>query len=63
MPVRDPRTVRVNVVLDKAHDRKLDELARQARKSRSAVIRDAVDRLLHPVPDADFEASGTHRPK
>lgn len=47
-----PRTKRFTVVLDQRHNEKLDELAEEQRKSRSAVVRDAIDRMAVPVPDA-----------
>ena len=57
------RDSRFTVVLDDRHNRKLDELAAEQRKTRSAVIRDAIDRMLSPVPDADdgVEASPQSR--
>jgi predicted transcriptional regulator len=51
MPSRpDQRYV---VILDQAHKKKLDELAERERKTRSAVVRDAIDRMAAPVPDAE----------
>jgi metal-responsive CopG/Arc/MetJ family transcriptional regulator len=61
MPVRNYR--RVNLLIDHKLDRKLDRLAERANKSRSAVIRDAILRMLWPVPDADLSDSGTHHQK
>jgi predicted transcriptional regulator len=46
------REKRFLVILDDAHRRRLDELAAEQRKSRSAVVRDAIDRMAAPVPDA-----------
>jgi predicted transcriptional regulator len=46
------RERRFLVVLDERHRRRLDELAAEQRKSRSAVVRDAIDRMAVPVPDA-----------
>lgn len=50
-----PQRKRYIVILDRRHDRQLDKAAHDQRKSRSQVVRDALDRMLAPVPDADEE--------
>lgn len=58
MPVR--HQVRSNFVIRSDQDRKLDRLAERTGKTRSAVVRDAIDRLLSPpVPDAVDSAGST----
>lgn len=58
MPIR--HQTRVQLVIRRDQDRKLDKLAERSGKTRSEVVRDAIDRLLSPpIPDAE-EASGTH---
>ena len=53
---------RVNVYLGPKHDAKLDSLARQTNKTRSAVLRDAIDRMLTPVPDSEQSHQGNTPP-
>jgi predicted transcriptional regulator len=57
MPV--PNQKRFSIVLDRKHDERLDELAERERKSRSQVIRDAIDRMAGSVPDQDDERGRT----
>lgn len=58
MPIR--HQARVQLVIRRDQDKKLDTLAERYGKTRSEVVRDAIDRLLSPpIPDA-VTPPGTH---
>lgn len=57
------RPVRVLVVLRKDQHDAIKSAAKEAGKSRCGVVRDALDRYLNPVPDAELPAAGIYNPK
>lgn len=43
----------VLVVVRRDQDRTLDRIAKQAGKTRSSIVQDALDRLFTPIPDVE----------
>lgn len=58
-----PPTKPVLVRVRYDQDEKLARVAREAGKTRSAVVRDALDRLFTPIPDAQLPDKTIYRPE
>jgi hypothetical protein len=59
MPLRDPKAVRSLVVIRRDQHQRLERQTRDG-KTRSEVVRDALDRYFSIVPDVEIPPSGIY---